>query len=104
MAREARPALVFLQVGTRYPLFIYCESPPLHYLFTVRDIPQNYLIVSSIVLQQSIERFSPPLIPKWMRFTDSYLPHTRFSSMEMLGDSPICTSSQKPEEHFVTLQ
>ncbi len=25
---------------------VYCESPPVNYLFTVRDIPQNYLITS----------------------------------------------------------
>ena len=53
--------LVFLEVGTglsrsrnQRPLFIYCESPPLNYLFTVRDIPQNDFIITSIVLPDTV--------------------------------------------------
>ena len=34
-----------LKLGTPHPLFIYCETPPVNYLFIVRHISQNYLII-----------------------------------------------------------
>jgi hypothetical protein len=39
-----------LQVRTPYPLFIYGDWPAFYYLFTVRDIPQNDLMIISIVI------------------------------------------------------
>ncbi len=50
MTHAARLTPLCLQVGTPYPLFIYCESPPVHHLiikgFTT-SLPSQYRISSS---------------------------------------------------------
>jgi hypothetical protein len=44
------------RVGTPYPLFIYCETPPVNYLFIVRHNPQHDLIIVSIVIPGTANR------------------------------------------------
>ena len=56
MARFGRHVPGSLQVGTPYALSIYYETPPVNDLFTVSHIPQNYLIIVSIVLPRTVIR------------------------------------------------
>ena len=51
---ESHPGLS--TVGDPYPLFIYCETPPVNYLFIVRHNPQNYLIIVLIVIPVTANR------------------------------------------------
>jgi hypothetical protein len=54
MPHEMRHIPVCLQVGTPHHLFIYCDSPPVNYLFILRDIPQNYLNIFSTVIPWTV--------------------------------------------------
>ncbi len=48
-----------------YPLFISCESPLVNYLFIVRNIPQNKIIISSIILTGTVFQLVTGTLISW---------------------------------------